>query len=116
MVKLKIFLAIAGLTIICFIIGLYAGGWAWYALTGYPDKIPSLMTLFDLGKISLTDKSKIMLPWAWAVTAVITFLPTGITLFIFLGGGDKGLRSLHGNARFANKRELKKIWYTEPEK
>lgn len=43
----KIFLAIAGLTIICFIIGLYAGGWAWYALTGYPDKIPSLMTLFD---------------------------------------------------------------------
>lgn len=70
------------------------GGWAWYALTGYPDKIPSLMTLFDLGKISLTDKSKIMLPWAWAVTAVITFLPTGITLFIFLGGGDKGLRSL----------------------
>lgn len=80
----------SGLTVICFIIGLYAGGWAWYALTGYPDKLPSLMTLFDLGKISLTDKSKIMLPWAWAVTAVITFLPTGITLFIFLGAGIRG--------------------------
>lgn len=114
--SLKLFLLILLLTLVCFLIGLYAGGWAWYAMIGYRQGTPGLFTLLSQGEISLTDKGKVMLPWAWCVTAVITFLPTGITLFSYLAKTDNSQNNLHGNARFANRRELRKIWYTESEK
>ncbi|HIC1896471.1 TPA: hypothetical protein ACW0P3_004287 [Citrobacter freundii] len=114
--SLKLFLVILLLTLVCFLIGLYAGGWAWYSMTGYRQGTPGLFTLLSQGEISLTDKGKVMLPWAWCVTAVITFLPTGITLFSYLARTDNSQNNLHGNARFANRRELRKIWYTESEK
>lgn len=114
--SLKLFLLILLLTLVCFFIGLYAGGWAWYAMTGYRQGTPGLFTLLSQGEISLTDKGKVMLPWAWCVTAAITFLPTGITLFSYLARKDNSQNNLHGNARFANRRELRKIWYTESEK
>lgn len=113
--KMKLFLVIAGLTGVCFLIGLYAGGWVWLRLCADPLSSPGLMTLLDQGELSLTDKSKMLLPWAWCVTAAITFLPTGVTLFAFAGMGEGRQRHLHGNACFANRRELRKIWYTGPE-
>lgn len=116
MLKLKLFFAIAGLTVVCFIVGLYFGGWVWLKLNGHSAPLPSLFTLIDQGNLSLTNKSKMLLPWAWCATVAITFLPTGITLLAFMGRGDGNPRNLHGNARFANRRELRNIWYTEPEK
>lgn len=114
--SLKLFFLILLLTVFCFVIGMYAGGWAWYALTDYRKGIPGVMTLLSLGDISLTDKGKTMLPWAWCVTAVITFLPTGITLISVLARRDNTRNNLHGKARFAKRSELRKIWYTENEK
>lgn len=114
--SLKLFLMILLLTAICFVIGLYAGGWAWFAMTGFQKNVPGVFTLLSLGDISLTDKGKTMLPWAWCVTAVITFLPTGITLISILARMDNIQNNLHGKARFANRRELRRIWYTENEK
>lgn len=105
------------LMVIMFVIGLYAGGWFWLSVTGYKNASPSLLTLINQGGIhSLNDKAKEMLPWAWCIPVALGFLPAGLCLLIWLGGGMKGAESLHGNARFANPRELRKIWYTENEK
>lgn len=112
----KLFMLILVLTLICFVIGLYMGGWAWYAMTGDQHGSVGLLTLMNQGEISLTNKAKAMLPWAWCVTAAITFLPTGISLLSFLARKDNSQNNLHGRARFANRRELRKIWYTESEK
>lgn len=114
--SLKLFMVILMLTAVCFVIGLYAGGWAWFLMTGFHREIPGLFTLLSQGELSLTDKGKIMLPWAWCVTVAITFLPTGITLLTFLARTDNSQNNLHGRARFANRRKLRKIWYTESEK
>lgn len=113
---LKVFLLILLMTAIFFVIGLYAGGWAWYSMTGYHRGTPGLFTLLSQGEISLTNKGKVMLPWAWCVTAAITFLPVGLTVLSFLAKTDNSQNNLHGRARFANRRELRKIWYTENEK
>ncbi|EEF2701803.1 hypothetical protein FVB86_20695 [Salmonella enterica] len=115
--KLKLLTVILVLVVVFFIIGLYAGGWTWLYFLGVPNPSPSLFTLLDQGGVhSLTDKAKMLLPWAWCVTAAITFLPVGITLLALFGRSDGNRQDLHGSARFANKRELKRIWYTEPER
>lgn len=45
--KMTLFLVIAGLTGVCFLIGLYAGGWVWLRLCADPLSSPGLMTLLD---------------------------------------------------------------------
>lgn len=112
----KLFFVIAGLTVVFFLVGLYLGGWVWLWLCDDRMVSPNLMTLLQQGTLSLTDKRKMMLPWAWCVTAAITFLPVGFSLLAFFSGGKNRGDNLHGEARFATKNELRKIWYTGPEK
>ncbi|WP_226020581.1 hypothetical protein [Serratia symbiotica] len=117
MYRLKLLLVILALVLVCFVIGLYVGGWVWLHLIGVPNPSPSLFTLLDQGGVrSLTDKARMRLPWAWCVTAAITFLPVGTLLLALFERRDGNRQDLHGNARFANRRELRRIWYTEPEK
>ncbi|MDI5811239.1 hypothetical protein MJM95_28245, partial [Salmonella enterica subsp. enterica serovar Anatum] len=42
----------------------------------------------------------------WVVTVLITFFPAGVSLFALTVGRDGNRKDLHGNARFANRREL----------
>jgi len=115
--NLTVYLIILVLMVIMFVFGLYAGGWFWLSVTGYQNIQPSLTTLISQGGIhSLNDKAKEMLPWAWCFPLALGFLPAGLGLLIWLGKGMGGHRFLHGNARFANRSELRKIWYTESEK
>ncbi|MCW0309919.1 hypothetical protein NB725_004372 [Pantoea ananatis] len=109
------FVLILFLTAIFFVLGLYAGGWAWYYMSGFKYGTPGLFTLINQGGFSLTDRAKIMLPWAWCVAVAITFLPLVITVITLLPKSDSG-SNLHGNARFANRRETKRFWYTGSEK
>lgn len=114
---LTICLIILVLMIVMFVVGLYAGGWYWLSMNGYQNVSPSLLTLINQGGIhSLSDKSKEMLPWAWCFPVGLAFLPVVLTLFIWLGGGNKNNRNLHGNARFASRSEIRRVWYTEKEK
>ncbi|HIE7193032.1 TPA: hypothetical protein ACXPBJ_004433 [Salmonella enterica] len=116
MEKLKLLVVILVLCCVFFIIGLYAGGWMWLTLSGVHDRSPSLFTLINQGGItSLTDRSRMLLPWAWVVTVLITFFPAGVSLFALTVGRDGNRKDLHGNARFANRRELRRMWYTGPE-
>ncbi|WP_235655633.1 hypothetical protein [Candidatus Williamhamiltonella defendens] len=70
----------------------------------------TLTTLIEAGAFSLTDRQKIFLPWAWCVTVALTFLPLGLTLFALLLGKTPK-KSLHGDARFASKKELNAFKY-----
>ncbi|EAW9501067.1 hypothetical protein NYF95_002432 [Salmonella enterica] len=116
MEKLKLLLVIVALCGVFFIIGLYAGGWVWLTLSGVPSPSLSMMTLINQGGIpSLTDQARMLLPWAWCVTAAITFFPAGVSLIAMTKGADGNRKDLHGNARFANRRELRRLWYTGPE-
>lgn len=115
--NLIISLIILVMMIIMFVVGLYAGGWFWLSTNGYENLSPSITTLIDQGGInSLTDEAKEMLPFAWCFPVALAFAPLILSLFVLLGGSGKGHKNLHGNARFANRREIKKVWYTEPEK
>ncbi|WP_244370539.1 hypothetical protein [Rahnella sp. ChDrAdgB13] len=114
--NLTICLIILVMMAVMFIFGLYAGGWFWLSVTGYQNLSPTLMTLINQGGIhSLNDKAKEMLPWAWCIPLALGFLPAGLGLFIWLGLSSKH-RSLHGDARFATRHEIRKVWYTESEK
>jgi hypothetical protein len=50
------------------------------------------------------------LPWSWCLTVAITFFPVGVTLMAFFFR-FKPTTSLHGNARFANAKELRAFEY-----
>ncbi|WP_072013052.1 hypothetical protein [Pectobacterium carotovorum] len=115
MEKIKLLLVIVALCCLFFIVGLYAGGWVWITLSDVKQPL-SLLTLFNQGGVqSLTDKSRMLLPWAWSITAAITFFPAGVSLLAMTSGSNGNRKDLHGNARFANKRELRRLWYTGPE-
>ncbi|USS95889.1 hypothetical protein M5J15_01265 [Serratia symbiotica] len=47
MYRLKLLLVILALVLVCFVIGLYVGGWVWLHLIGVPKPSPSLFTLLD---------------------------------------------------------------------
>ncbi|EOZ1278609.1 hypothetical protein ACQJ38_004399 [Escherichia coli] len=116
MEKLKLFIVIIALCCLFFVIGLYAGGWMWLELSGV-DSSPSLMTLISQGGLpALNDRARMLLPWVWCVTVAITFFPAGVSLLAMTHGADGNRKDLHGNARFAGKRELRRFWYEGPEK
>lgn len=106
----KTLILIIVLTALFFVLGLFAGGATYLMLTGNDYHQTSFNTLLMAGDFSLTSRQKIYLPWAWCVTAALTFLPTGMML-LMLFGGKKNQNNLHGNARFANGRELESLEY-----
>ncbi|HDL7537457.1 hypothetical protein [Yersinia ruckeri] len=106
----KLTIAITIMMMVFFIIGLYAGGATYLAMIGGDFRQVTIMTLFNAGEIHLMDRNRLYLPWAWCVTAALTFLPVGMTLLaLFLGTNKKS--SLHGDARFANNSELRAFKY-----
>ncbi|HAS8353305.1 TPA: hypothetical protein I7721_19660 [Vibrio vulnificus] len=106
----KVATAIIVLMIVFFVIGLYVGGGVYLTLTGGDFRQAALNTLLNAGDFSLTDRQKVFLPWSWCVTVALTFLPVGLTVFVlFLGKNKK--TTLHGDARFANNKELDAFKY-----
>lgn len=69
-----------------------------------------LTTLFVASKLPLSDPRLLYVPWSWCVTAALTFLPVGVTLLAFMSRFSTK-QSLHGDARFANERELRLFEY-----
>lgn len=106
----KLLLLVLVLVIVCFIGGCYAGGAVFLKLTGGKIGSVSLTTLWDARHLPLNDRRILYLPWSWCVTAAITFLPIGIALFSLLMRLNP-VSALHGDARFANARELRQFEY-----
>jgi hypothetical protein len=107
----KITLMVLVLMAVFFVIGLYAGGMAFLVLTGGHYGDASFHTLADASTLRAFDKRLVMLPWAWAVTVALTFLPLGVTLIAFILRVNPK-QSLYGDARFASASELKRFEYT----
>jgi len=107
----KIALLVLVLVLLCFVGGLYAGGAVFLKLTANNATAGlTWHTLWDARNLPLNDRRMLFLPWSWCVTAAITFLPVGITLLaIFFRLMPSS--SLHGDARFANARELRQFEY-----
>ncbi|WP_054092982.1 hypothetical protein, partial [Pseudomonas savastanoi] len=97
----KVSLSIVVMMVVCFVIGLYAGGALFLHLTQGHFAGLSWDTLWEARKLPWNDRRMLYVPWSWCVTAALTFLPVGITLMaIFMRLKPK--TSLHGDARFAN--------------
>lgn len=95
---------------VCFVMGLYAGGAMFLQLTEGHITAVSWSTLWGARHTPWTDKRVLYLPWSWCVTAAITFLPVGFALMaVFFRLKPK--TTLHGDARFANARELRQFEY-----
>ena len=107
---LAIVVSIAVLTALFFVLGIYAGGWLFLLLNQEDYTSVSWHTLIDGSKLTLGDERLVYLPWAWCLTAALTFLPIGITLMAYFMR-FKRVSSLHGDARFATNRELKQFEY-----
>ncbi|WP_411566798.1 hypothetical protein ACLIN3_27180 (plasmid) [Pseudomonas orientalis] len=106
----KLTLFVLGLMLVCFVVGLYAGGALFLHLTAGHLATLTWSTLWDARHIPFNDSRILYLPWSWCVTAALTFLPAGATLMaIFMRLKPK--TSLHGDARFANNRELRQFEY-----
>lgn len=105
----KITLMVLVLMAIFFVVGLYAGGAFFLRMTG-DQVIMAWDTLWNARLLPLSDRRLFFLPWAWSVTAAITFLPAGLVLMAMVLR-LKPKTSLHGDARFANDRELRQFEY-----
>ncbi|WP_324729664.1 hypothetical protein [Pseudomonas chlororaphis] len=107
----KITLVVLVLTALFFVLGVYAGGALFLLLTGGGYSSVTWHTLLDAADLAWNDRRLVFLPWAWCATAAITFLPIALTLlsyFLRL----KPVSSLHGDARFANNKELALFEYS----
>lgn len=113
----KVSLLVLALMCLFFFGGLYAGGVLYQLLTYHTIYAISYRTLIDLYNASsvypVNDRRLMFLPWAWCLTIGIGFLPLIITAVSIIGGG-KSNKNLHGNARFANKKELAMFEYKGP--
>ena len=106
----KLTLLVLGLMAACFVAGLYAGGALFLHLTQGSFAGLSWDTLWEARHIPLNDRRILYLPWSWCVTAALTFMPVGVTVMaIFIRLKPK--TSLHGDARFANDKELRQFEY-----
>lgn len=106
----KVTLMILVLMLVCFIVGLYAGAATFLYMTGGHLSAMAWDTLWKARLLPLSDVRLLYLPWSWCVTAAITFMPVALalmSLFMRL----KPRTSLHGDARFANNRELRQFEY-----
>lgn len=106
----KLTLLVITLMLVCFVGGLYAGGALFLHLTQGSFTRLSWDTLWEARHIPLNDRRILYLPWSWCVTAALTFLPVGVTVMAILIR-LKPKTSLHGDARFANDKELRQFEY-----
>lgn len=107
----KVILVVILLTLVMAIVGVYAGAALFYGLTQVDPMHATWHTLLDASKSKqLTDKQLMFLPWCWCLAAGIALLPIGISLMAFFGR-YKEVSDLHGNARFANAKELRLFKY-----
>ena len=106
----KVGLVILALTGIFFILGMYAGAAAYLQVTAGSIDGLSFWTLLDASRQALSGRGEVFLPWAWAVTAAVTLFPIGIWLCAILSRVNPQ-NTLHGNARFANNKELEQFAY-----
>lgn len=107
----KMTLIVVFLMAVFFLLGLYVGGGVFLQITAGDYSGVTYRTLFDARHLALDDSRLVYLPWAWCLTAALTFLPVGLTLLALLAR-VKPKRSLHGDARFANDKELRAFEYT----
>lgn len=107
----KITLAVLILMAVFFVIGLYAGAATYLFLTTDSTAGTSFMTLFDANQQALSGRAEVWLPWSWAVTVGLTFLPAGVSILALLCRIKPQQSNLHGNARFANNKELEQFAY-----
>ncbi|WP_456293274.1 hypothetical protein [Pseudomonas sp. AK106] len=106
----KLTLLVITLMLVCFVGGVYAGGALFLHLTQGSFAGLSWETLWEARHIPLNDRRILYLPWSWCLTAALTFMPAGITVMaIFIRLKPK--TSLHGDARFANDKELRQFEY-----
>ena len=106
----KVTLAVAVLTVVFSVMGIYAGGALFLQLTDGNSNGVTWHTLIDAGRFSVTDRRLVYLPWSWCATAAIALLPIGVSLMaLFMR--MKPVSSLHGDARFANDKELSLFEY-----
>lgn len=106
----KMTLLVLVLMLVFFVGGLYAGGATFLKLTTGGTVGLSWDTLWEARHMAITDRRMLYLPWSWCVTAAITFFPLAVTLLVFFFR-FKPTTSLHGDARFANARELRAFEY-----
>ena len=106
----KVTLAVLVLMVVFFVGGLYAGAAVYLQLSTGSTAGMAMMTLIDTTRESQLNGVNAYLPWGWAVTAALTFLPVGVTLMALLSR-FKPEDNLHGKARFANDRELEQFAY-----
>ena len=93
-----------------FVLGLYAGGVLFLLLTHADMSLVRWDTLFWAWGLPVTDERFPIVPWASCVTAGLTFLPGIVMLMAFYAPRFRKAK-LHGNARFANDRELRPYLY-----
>lgn len=106
----RLTLMVVVLMMVCFVAGLYAGGALFLKLTNGDVSLVSWNTLWEARHLPWNDRRILYLPWSWCVTAAMTFLPAAFTLFAVLFRLNPKT-SLHGDARFANDKELRQFEY-----
>lgn len=106
----KVTLMVLVMMVVFFVVGVYAGGALFLKLTGSVISGLTWDTLWDARHLPLSDRRLLYLPWSWCLTAALTFLPACLTLAA-LWTRLKPRTSLHGDARFANARELRQFEY-----
>ncbi|MDN4500162.1 hypothetical protein QYE73_23005 [Pseudomonas mosselii] len=103
-------LVILALTGVFFIGGMYAGSAVYLLATTGSAEGTAFRTLLDANNQALAGRVQVYLPWAWATTLAVTLFPIGVWL-VALISRIRPQNTLHGNARFANARELKQFAY-----
>lgn len=106
----RLTLLVLVMMVVCAVLGLYAGGALFLKLTGASLWQVQWDTLWQARHLAWNDPRMLYLPWSWCLMAALTFLPVGLTLISLLYR-LKPKTSLHGDARFANARELKMFEY-----
>lgn len=85
----KVTLMVVILMAVCFLLGLYVGGGVFLQITAGDYSGVSYRTLFDARHLALDDGWLVYLPWAWCITAALTFLPVGLTLLALLARSNR---------------------------
>jgi hypothetical protein len=107
--KISLFVLVA--SIVFAVLGVYAGGALFLFLTEGDPATVTWHTMYDASKVGwgLDDGKLMYLPWCVCLAIGMTFLPLVLTVIaLFIG---KGVSSLHGDARFANDKELALLDY-----
>lgn len=112
---MKMFFILAAIFIasvlLCVVVGNYSGGALYFYLAKIPVSNVTWYSLYDGIHLSVKDRNFVNAVWGAALAVWIIFLPvmvTLITIWSYMRPNNKGL---HGNARFANNKELERFHY-----